>query len=97
MSKKQQEKEKKEIALKGRIARQLILSPWKEDAPERMTRDEWLAAIAGDIDPLKHAGEGWFSTEEYARPADISDPIVRYQVGKEEDYYPETQRKRRRR
>ncbi len=41
-----------------------------------------------DIDPLKHAGESWFATEEYARPNDISSPFTRGEVGREEDYYP---------
>lgn len=52
------------------------------------TREEAIAAMMGDIDPQKHAGEGWFATEEYARPADISNPFTRAEVGREEDYYP---------
>ena len=44
--------------------------------------------MLGDIDPMKHAGEGWFATEEYARPNDIGSPYTRAEVGREEDYYP---------
>jgi hypothetical protein len=44
---------------------------------------------------MKYAGEGWFSTDEYARPGDISDPRVQAQIGSEGDYYPETQRAKR--
>lgn len=52
------------------------------------TREEALAALLGDIDPAKHAGESWFATEEYARPDDISNPFTRAEVGREGDYYP---------
>jgi hypothetical protein len=41
-----------------------------------------------DISPLKHAGEDWFATEEYARAADIENPYTRAEVGREGDYYP---------
>lgn len=44
--------------------------------------------MLGDIDPMKHAGESWFATEEYARPDDIGSPYTRAEVGREEDYYP---------
>lgn len=53
-----------------------------------MTHAEFLASIAGDIDPAMYAGEGFYNTEEYARPDDITDPFTRAQVGREEDYYP---------
>jgi hypothetical protein len=42
---------------------------------------------------MKHAGEGWFSTEEYARPADIHDRYVRGDIAGEGDYYPGPARK----
>ena len=50
--------------------------------------------MLSDIDPLKHAGEGWFANEEYARPADISNPYTRGEVGREGDYYPSPDRKK---
>jgi len=37
---------------------------------------------------LKHAGEDWFATEEYARPDDIDNPYTRGEVGREGEYYP---------
>jgi hypothetical protein len=60
-----------------------------------MTRDDFLAAVMGDIDPAKHAGEGWFATEEYARPQDISSPYTRADIPMSgEDYYPPPKRRR---
>jgi hypothetical protein len=44
---------------------------------------------------MKYAGEGWFATEEYARPADIGDKYTRGEVGKEEDYYPGPDKKKK--
>lgn len=41
-----------------------------------------------DIDPAKFAGEGWYATDEYARPADLGSAHVRAEVGREGDYYP---------
>lgn len=49
-----------------------------------------------DIDPLKHAGESWYATEEYANPDDIENPYTRGEVGREGDYYPGPDRRRRR-
>jgi hypothetical protein len=61
-----------------------------------MTKEEYLAAIAGDIDPMKYAGEGWFATEEYARPGDIkNNPQLRNEIGGEGEYYPEAEGKPR--
>lgn len=60
---------------------------------QKISRDEFMRAIFSDVDPLKHAGEGWFNTEEYARPADIHDPYVRGDVGHEGEYYPPPDRK----
>ncbi len=60
-----------------------------------MTRDEFLSEALGDIDPMKHAGEGHFATEEYARAADIDDPYVRGDVGREGEYYPPPAHKRK--
>jgi hypothetical protein len=37
---------------------------------------------------MKYAGEGWFSTEEYAKPSDIDNPHTRAEVGREGEYYP---------
>lgn len=84
---------KEEKDPKGRLLKALLLGPWKTRT-EPMSRDEWLRAIAGDIDPAKYTGEAWFSTDEYAKPSDISDPYVRAQIGAEEDYYPETYRRK---
>lgn len=60
-----------------------------------MSKEEFYAALTGDIDPQKYAGEKWFATEEYARPQDISDRNTRYEVGREEDYYPIPPRRKR--
>ena len=57
------------------------------------TREQAIQAIRDDIDPMKHAGEGWFPTEEYARPADIHDRYVRGDIAGEGDYYPGPARK----
>ena len=53
----------------------------------QLTREQWLQELLGEIDPLKYAGEGWFSTEEY-QPGDVQDPFVAQEVGAEGDYYP---------
>lgn len=53
-----------------------------------MSRQEYQRAILDDIDPAKYAGEGFFATDEYARPADIQSPYVRGDILGEEDYYP---------
>lgn len=55
-----------------------------------------MQGLRDDIDPVKHAGEGWFSTDEYARPDDIDNPYTRGEVGREEDYYPGPAPSRRR-
>lgn len=60
-----------------------------------MTPEEWRAAIEGDIDPEKYAGENWFATEEYARPADIDNPNTRYEIGREGEPYPTRPRRKR--
>jgi len=64
----------------------------RKGPPQRETkeisREEFLAAILGDIDPMKHAGEGWFSTEEYPTADDVSDPFLQQEIGREGDYYP---------
>lgn len=44
--------------------------------------------MADDIDPQKHGGEGWFATEEYAKPSDIKDKYVRADTDNYGDYYP---------
>jgi len=52
-----------------------------------------MRGILSDVDPLKHAGEGWFATDEYARPADIHDPYVRGDILGEGEYYPKPARR----
>jgi len=54
---------------------------------QKISREEFLQALLGEIDPMKYAGEGWFSTEEY-QPGDVQDPFVKADVGREEEYYP---------
>lgn len=54
----------------------------------QISREEFLAAILGDIDPQKYAGEGWFSTDEYPTAGDVSDPFLQSEIGREGDYYP---------
>ncbi len=62
-----------------------------------MTREEYEQAKKDDINPMKYAGEGWFATEEYAKKGDIEDKYVRGEMGKEEDYYPGPDKKKRNR
>jgi len=45
---------------------------------------------------MKFAGEGWFATDEYARPNDIADKYVRGDVKNEGAYYPGPDKPRRR-
>lgn len=54
----------------------------------RISREEFLASILGDIDPVKHAGEGWFATDEYPTSDDVADPFLQGEIGREGDYYP---------
>lgn len=45
--------------------------------------------ILSDVDPMKHAGEGFFATEEYPSPQMIDDPYVRGDIAAAgQDYYP---------
>lgn len=53
-----------------------------------------MAAYQSDINPLKHAGEGWFQTDEYF-PQDIRDPYVLGDVLGEGEYYPSPENKPR--
>jgi hypothetical protein len=62
----------------------------------QLTRAEYLKAALDDIDPMKHAGESFFATEEYAQPQDIDNPYTRGEVGKEGEYYPGPDRRPRR-
>jgi hypothetical protein len=55
---------------------------------QQLSRREWEQANLDDIDPMKHAGESWFATDEYARPEDIDNPYTRGEVGREGEYYP---------
>lgn len=87
------DKKKKSNKIESDLLKKLVLGPW-QTSTQPMSKDEWLRAIAGDIDPAKYSGEAWFSTDEYAKPSDIQDPYVRAQVGAEDDYYPETYRRR---
>jgi hypothetical protein len=86
-------KKEKKTKPDSKLLQALIAGPWSTETSP-MTREEWLASLSGDIDPLKHAGEAWFSTEEYAKPSDIQDPYVRAQVGHEGEYYPESYRRK---
>lgn len=61
-----------------------------------MSKEEFRRALLDDVDPLKHAGEGWFATEEYATPDGISSPYVRGDIGHEGEYYPPPQPRKRR-
>lgn len=56
----------------------------------------YIRAALGDIDPAKHAGEGFFQTDEYF-PQDIQDPHLRGDVLHEGAYYPGPSPKRRKR
>lgn len=59
-----------------------------------MSQAEWLRGISDDIDPAKHAGEGWFATDEYARPEDVENPYTRGEITHEDAYYPGPDRTR---
>ena len=63
------------------------MGEWKSDK-QQITFEEFMRHILEDIDPAKYAGEGWFATDEYARPEDIDNPWTRGEVMKEGDYYP---------
>ena len=68
--------------------------PPDDDLPQAISREEWLAAVHGDIDPAKYAGEGYGATEEYF-PQDIDSPWVRGDVVDEGAYYPGPEMRRR--
>jgi hypothetical protein len=55
---------------------------------QKVTYGEFMRGILGDVDPAKYAGEGWYATEEYAKPSDILSPWTRGDVLNEGDYYP---------
>lgn len=60
------------------------------NGPSQISPEQFYRALAS-IDPAMHAGEGgtFYSTDEYARPADItSNPWTRAGVGREGEYYP---------
>lgn len=50
--------------------------------------------MLSDIDPMLHAGENWFATEEYANKNDIDNPYTRGVISREGDYYPGPERKK---
>jgi hypothetical protein len=54
----------------------------------KLTKEEWAEMMNGEIDPMKYAGEGWFSTEEIPVTRGISNPYLRQEIGREGDYYP---------
>ena len=62
----------------------------------QLSPEDWFSGVNEPINPLKYAGEGYFATEEYARPEDIEDPWVRSDVGQEGDDQPPFQRRMRR-
>lgn len=60
---------------------------------QQISRQEFMQGMRDDIDPMKHAGEGWGATDEYF-PQDIDNPYVRGDVMGEGDYYPGPARRR---
>lgn len=56
--------------------------------PQKISYEEFMNAVYGEVDPAKYAGEGHFATEEYARPGDIQNPWTRGEVMNEGAYYP---------
>ncbi len=53
-----------------------------------MSREEFLRAVHDDVDPMKFAGEGQFSVDEYF-PQDINNPYIQGDIpGAGEGYYP---------
>lgn len=56
-----------------------------------------MQAAKDDIEPAKYAGEGWYATEEYANPNDVSSDHTRGEIGHEGEYYPGPKKRRKRR
>jgi hypothetical protein len=54
---------------------------------QKVTYEEFMRGLLGEVDPAKYAGEGFFATDEYF-PQDIRSPWVRGDVLNEGDYYP---------
>lgn len=69
--------------------------PPDDDPPQRLSREEWMGDVMGDVPPENFAGEGYGATDEYF-PQDIDDPGVRGKVTGEGDYYPAPDPRRRR-
>lgn len=74
-----------------------VSSPPSGTERHHETREQALRALVGDIDPLKHAGEGQFATDEYF-PQDIAhNPHLLGDVNNPEAYYPGPELPRRKR
>ena len=58
---------------------------------KKVSREEWVQGLLGDINPMKYAGEGWFATEEYAKPEKGMDPWLLAEMQNEGAYYPRAQ------
>lgn len=61
----------------------------------KLSKEEWLALLRSDIDPLVHAGEGISDTEEIPIVAGIKNPYLRARVGREDEYYPGAPKRKR--
>ncbi len=60
----------------------------------KLTKEEWLALLQQDIDPLWHAGEGISDTEEIPRAQDIKNVYLKARIGREGEYHPGPRRKK---
>lgn len=61
----------------------------------KLTKQEWLALLRNEVDPLWHAGEGISDTEEIPRAADIANPYLRERIGREGEYHPGPYRRKK--
>lgn len=59
-----------------------------------ISRQEFYNQLKNEISPEKFAGEGFYATEEYAKPSDITDPWVRADTEQLGEYYPTPRRRR---
>ncbi len=55
---------------------------------KKLTKEEWVALLQQEVDPLYHAGEGVSDTEEIPRAQDIRNKFLRARIGREGEYHP---------
>jgi len=62
---------------------------------KKLTKEEWVALLQQEVDPLYHAGEGVSDTEEIPRAQDIRNKFLRARRGREGEYPPGPRRMNR--